>query len=132
MVVEVRQDPVYVIDFERATDALRRLSRRHHEVLDEKLAATVEQVRQRELAFRGVKNVFLIDLHPRQRPSFRSQLIAQPSQFFLPFEQVLARNQPLGAGDNFMLKPPGVRAENAYNPNSLNPGCSSGRRPSGQ
>ena len=65
MVLEMGKDSVDVIDFERAADTLCHLPRCHHEVLDEKLAAPVEQLGQRDLAFRCVENIFFVDLHPR-------------------------------------------------------------------
>ncbi|KAG0505898.1 MAG: hypothetical protein Udaeo_07340 [Candidatus Udaeobacter sp.] len=76
VVLEMRQDAVDVIDFKRAADALRLLPRPEHEVFDEKLAAPVKQLGQRDLAFRRVENVLLVDLYPRQRATFRGQLIA--------------------------------------------------------
>ena len=72
----MRKDPVDVIDFERAADALCLLPGRHHEVFDEQLAAFVKQLGQRHLAFRRIEDVFLVDLYPRQRATFRGQLIA--------------------------------------------------------
>jgi hypothetical protein len=65
VVFEVRKDSLRVIDFKRATDALRLLPWRHHEVFDEKLAASIEQLRQRHLALGPVKSVLLLHLHPR-------------------------------------------------------------------
>jgi hypothetical protein len=90
------------MNFERAADILRHLPRRHHEGLDEKLTGPIEQLSQRPLAFRSVENILLVDLHPRQRSTLAANWSAQMCQFLLSFEQILARNQPLGAGDNFM------------------------------
>jgi hypothetical protein len=109
VVFKVRQDSIDVIDFERAADALRLLPRRQHEVFDEKLAASVEQLGQRHFAIRPIENIFLVDLHPRQRPAFRGQLIAQPSQFLLPLEQISSRHQPYRRQNNLMLLNPFFR-----------------------
>jgi hypothetical protein len=92
-----------VIDFKRAADALRLLPRPEHEVFDEKLAAPIKQLGQCHLAFRRIKDVLLVDLHPRQRVTLRGQLIAQAGEFLLPFEQILARNQPFFSRHNFVI-----------------------------
>ena len=92
-----------MIDFKRAANALRLLPGRDHEVFDEKLAASIKQLRQHDLAFRRVENIFLVDLYPRQRATFRGQLIAQACQFLFPFEQILARDQPFFSRNNFVI-----------------------------
>jgi hypothetical protein len=53
-----------LVDFERAPDALTDLARPQHEVLDEELAAAVEQVAQRDLAAGRIKDVLLVDPYP--------------------------------------------------------------------
>src|SRR4029450_7977913 len=99
----MRKDSVDVIDFKRATDALRLLPRPEHEVLDEKLAATIKQLGQRDLAFRRVERILLVDLYPRQRATCRGQWIAQACLFLFPFEQILARDQPFFSRNNFVV-----------------------------
>ena len=54
-----------VVDFERAPDALTDLARAQHEVLDEELAAAVEQVTQRHLAAGPIEDILLVDPYPR-------------------------------------------------------------------
>jgi hypothetical protein len=60
----MHQDALDMVDLEGAPDALRRLAGPHHEMLDEELAAPVEQIGQRHLAVRCVKDVRFVDPHP--------------------------------------------------------------------
>ena len=80
-------------------------------MFDEQLASSVKQLGQRHLAFRRIKDVFLVDLHPRQRATLRGQLIAQACEFLFPFEQILARDQPLSPRDNFVLRKRSVSSD---------------------
>src|ERR1700719_1393847 len=98
----MRKQALDVVDFKRASDALPRLTRTHHEVLDEKLAATVEQLCERNLSGWSVKDVLLLDPNPRHRALFRVQLIAQFGECFFPGEQSCARFEPFAARDNGM------------------------------
>src|SRR5205823_6514152 len=72
----VDKNAFQMIHFQGATDALRGLSRAHHEVLDKELAPTLEKIGQCYLPFRCVEDIFLLDLHPRQRAAFGAQLVA--------------------------------------------------------
>src|ERR1700758_2328272 len=78
----MRKQTLDVVDFERAPDALARLAGTHHEVLDEELAATVEQLCERNLSGWSVKDVLLLDPDPRQRALFRVELVAQFGECF--------------------------------------------------
>jgi hypothetical protein len=92
--MQVYEHPFDMVDFEGATHALRDLAGPHHEVLDEELAASVEQVGERDLAFRRVEDVLFLNLHPRQLAALPAQLISQPGKFFLLGEQLLAGCDP--------------------------------------
>lgn len=52
----MREQPLDVVDLERAPDALADLAGPHHEVLDEELAAPVEQVDEAHLAVGRVED----------------------------------------------------------------------------
>src|SRR4029450_5533591 len=83
----MRERTLDVIDLERASDALTDLARAHHEVLDEELAASVEQVGQRQFAIGRVADVLLVDLHPGQRPTVGGTHVAAPRSRLSPFAQ---------------------------------------------
>jgi hypothetical protein len=81
--MQVYEHPFDMVDFEGATHALRDLAGPHHEVLDEELAASVEQVGERDLAFRRVEDVLFLNLHPRLLAPLAAELIALPCEIFL-------------------------------------------------
>src|SRR4029077_13124867 len=68
-----------------------------HEMIDNQLAATVEEIGQRFFAIRSVENIRLADVSPWQFASMPAHFVAQPSQFLLASEQILARDQPLAS-----------------------------------
>jgi hypothetical protein len=68
-----------------------------HEVIDEKLRATAEKIRQRGAAFIGLEAIRLVDPDPRQLLPPLRQLVAPPRQLLLRREQVEPRGQPLFA-----------------------------------
>src|ERR1700687_3735695 len=72
-----------MIDLQRAPNAFFRLAGPHHEMFDEQLAATVEELGEGHLARGPVKDVVLLDPNPRQRSLFCAQLIAQSGERLL-------------------------------------------------
>ena len=60
----MRENAFDVVDLEGAADALRLGTRTHHEVLQEKLAAAIEEFCQRHLACGAVEHIGLLDLDP--------------------------------------------------------------------
>jgi hypothetical protein len=44
MILKMRKRPLHVVYFKRATNALRRLARTQHEMLDKELAVTSEKL----------------------------------------------------------------------------------------
>src|SRR5689334_15299564 len=73
----------------------RRVVGSEHEVVDEKLRAPPEEVRQRGAPFIGLEPVLLVDPDPRQLLTLPRQLVAAPRQLLLRLEQLEARCQPL-------------------------------------
>jgi len=100
MVLKMREDAVDVIDRERAADALRDRTRSHHEVLDEQLAATIEQAGQCHFAVRRIENVFLLHFDPWQVAALPRELIAQPGELFLFAQELRSARQPFFAADD--------------------------------
>src|SRR5215831_16842566 len=68
---EMHERAFDVIDLERAADATLLPARTEHEMLDDKLAAPVEQISERFLTLRAVEEIGLVDLDPGK---FRSAL----------------------------------------------------------
>ena len=66
-----------------------------HEVVDDQLAATVEQIGERLFAVGAVKHVVFFDLLPRKFLPRASQLVAQTAEFFLFREKFLPCLDPL-------------------------------------
>lgn len=80
---EMRDDTDHVIREERAANAAFFPVRSHHEVIDDQLAAAVEQIGEGLTALRRIEHVGLIDLHPRQRAAFARKLVAGAHVRFL-------------------------------------------------
>lgn len=74
-----------------------------HEVVDNELAASVEQVRERYRAVGGFKDIVFPDLDPRERPALLRQPVAFAGPRLLLGEQGSACLYPLGFRDDFML-----------------------------
>ena len=93
--VQVRDEGVDGVRDRRVDRAAGLVARAEHEVVDEQLAAAVEELRQRARAVVGVEAVVLLDADPRQLASLARQLVAQPRVLLLADEQLLARGRPL-------------------------------------
>ena len=72
-----------MVGHERAARATLLPIRSEHEVVDDQLAAPVEEVGERDLALGRVENVILLDLHPGQLAPLGAQLVASPRGFLL-------------------------------------------------
>jgi hypothetical protein len=72
-----------------------------HEVVDDELKATLEQVQQTRFAVRTVEDVVFLDSHHRQPSTLGVQRVSRPGGGFFLGEQLLARNQPLGSRHDF-------------------------------
>jgi hypothetical protein len=70
-------------------------ARTEHEVADDGLPPTVEQVEQARLALRSLEDVVLDDLDHRQHAALDVQRVALPGELLLLDQQLLASNQPL-------------------------------------
>ena len=101
--LEVREQPVYMVRLKRATLTLPLLSWLHHEVLDKQLTMPFEEVRKRYVALRRCEYVIFLDLHPGQRPHLRGQIIAGPHVQLLLLHQRQPVLQPIVLGDDRVL-----------------------------
>jgi hypothetical protein len=66
-----------------------------HEVVDEELRSSSEEVCQRRAPFVGFKLILLVDANPRQLLPPSRQLVAAPRQFLLCLEKLEPRCKPL-------------------------------------
>src|SRR5262249_32934481 len=66
-----------------------------HEVVDEQLAAAIEQFGQCARAVAGVEAVFLVDRDPWQFAALPREFVAQPGVLLLAGEQLVAGSCPL-------------------------------------
>jgi hypothetical protein len=75
-----------------------------HEVINEKLRAPLEEIRERGAALVGVESIGLVDSHPRQRLSLPRQFVAASREVFLRIKQLEPRGQPLFMCSNHVLR----------------------------
>ena len=97
MVFEVGQRAVEMIGKEGAARATRIPARPEHEMIDDELTASVEEVGQRLATARRFECVRLFDLNPGQRQPSGIDAVAQASGFLLPREKHFSRPQPFFA-----------------------------------
>ena len=71
--VEVRQRAVEMVGDERASVAALLPVGRKHEMIENELAASVEQLLERTLPRLGVEHIIFVDAHPGQRPPLLHQ-----------------------------------------------------------
>jgi hypothetical protein len=92
---EVNIGAVHVVGEEGATGAALAQIPSPHEMIDDQLAAAVEELGERPFALGRIENVLLLDLHPRQRASLGSNEIAHAGECLLALEMRLACGKPL-------------------------------------
>src|SRR6267143_5514780 len=95
---QVQVGAVEVIGQVRATLATFLPPRPEHEMVDDQLAASVEEISQCLFAVRSIECILLVYLGPRQLPAMPTQFITQTGQFLLAREQILSRHKPLRFG----------------------------------
>src|ERR1700728_896715 len=101
--VEMRQRAIDMVREEGATGAARLPAGSQHEMIDDQLMTSVEQVGEGLAAFRRVENIVLVQLDPWESLPRGAYLVAQPSFFFFLLHQRLAGGQPFFAGNDGML-----------------------------
>src|SRR5205823_3356786 len=89
--------------------------RAEHEVIDEQLAAAVEEISQRLLAVWALEDVLLLDRLPGKALSLLRQLVACACELLLLGEQLLARLEPLVVADDAHM-PSGPRSSPGSSP----------------
>src|SRR5204863_2020611 len=95
MVGQVHGNPVEAVRDRRAGRAARGVVGPEHEVVDEELRASPEEVRQRSATLVGLESIRLVDSDPGQLLPPPRQLVAAPRELLLRLEQLEPRCQPL-------------------------------------
>src|SRR6266568_3127630 len=91
---EMHGHSIGVVGHEGAARADLILTRREHEVLDQKLAAALEQIGEPLPAAGPLEGVLLVDADPRQLAAQPRDLIAAPRQVLFGGEQIAPRLEP--------------------------------------
>jgi hypothetical protein len=91
----MRYETVESVDHRRVHRAARLVARPEHEVVDQQLGATVEELRQGALPFVRVEAVLLLDRQPGKLTSLAGELVAAASVLLLLGEQLVAYRLPL-------------------------------------
>src|SRR5260221_9035850 len=95
VVLKMRAGAVDMVGHEGAAGAPFRPARTEHEMLDDQLAASVEQLSQRLPALWAVEYIGLVDLEPGQHAPVRAQAVALPGKLLLLDEMLPMLGQPL-------------------------------------
>src|SRR5437764_3057383 len=102
----MRQVPVRAVKMVsqiRAAFATLFPARAEHEVIDDQLTMTLEQIGQRLFSVRSFEGILLLDLDHRELAPRRTKRIALPSELFFSRQQILPRDQPLSFRYDFCL-----------------------------
>jgi len=91
---EMNDSAVEVIGEIRAAWAALLPFRTKHEVVDDQLAATVEQIGQRFLASGPFEQIGLVYFDPRQFATLPAQFVAGVSESLFSFQERFARGEP--------------------------------------
>jgi hypothetical protein len=105
---EVHQRPVDVVGVERTAHATLPPPGAEHEMLDDQLAAPIEEVGERLPARRAIEHIGLFDLDPGQFAALCAQLVAQPGELLFSRQMRLARGQPLVSHNDPMMHHPSI------------------------
>ena len=100
---EMGQGAIDVIGEERATGAACAPARAKHKVIDNELASAIEQLSQILLALGSVKDIILLNFHPRQSQTFCIDFVAEMRKFLFFQQQRFARSEPLFLGYNLTM-----------------------------
>jgi hypothetical protein len=90
-----------VVDEHRTAVAARRRpavdAGREHEVVEDALAATREEIEQTGLAVRALEDVGLVDRDHRLPAALGGERVSRPGRFLLLGEELLVSHLPLGS-----------------------------------
>src|ERR1051325_2122432 len=103
MIGQMHGDPVEAVRNRRTARTPGFVVRSEHEMINEKLRATLKEVCQRSAPFVGFEPILLPNGNPRQFLSLSCDLVAAPRQFLFGLEQLQARGEPLIACSGFVF-----------------------------
>src|SRR5215208_4707286 len=103
MVLKVHGEAVKAARDCRACRAAASVLGAEHEVIDEKLRTSSEQIDKRRLALVGLKTVLLVNSNPRQPLPPLRQFVATPCQRLLCLEQLQPGRKPLFTCSNLVI-----------------------------
>src|SRR5947208_10294523 len=103
MVGQVNREPVEPVRNRRAGRTPCFVVGPGHEMIDEQLRASSEEVCKRSAPLVGLEAVFLVGSNPRQFLPFSRQFIATAGQFLLGFEQLQPGRKPLFTCSSLMI-----------------------------
>jgi len=103
MIGQVNLDTVEAVRDGRAGRTPRFVVGPKHEMVDEQLRASPEEISERRFTFIGLEAVIFVDPHPGQLLPPLRQLIAQSRQFLLGLEQLKPGREPLFTFSGFMV-----------------------------
>src|SRR5207248_5090630 len=78
-------------------------ARAEHEMINNQLAASLEQIGQRLFSVWSVEDILLVDLDHRELAPCRTKRVTLASEFLFPRQQILPRDQPLSFRYDFRL-----------------------------
>jgi hypothetical protein len=97
---EVLSRPIDVVGLERTAVAARLPIGMKHQMMDDELTASVEQVSERQLALRRGEDIDLLDLDPGQSAPLGAQAVARPHVLLLLDQKRLTRSEPFVLRDD--------------------------------
>src|SRR5262249_43454881 len=100
---QMRRDAIEAICPERAVLAALVPVRPVHEVIDQQLAAALEQLRKGLAAVRPVEDVVFLRFHPRKRAALLAQLVALPGKLLLFRQKPRSGSEPLILRNDWMI-----------------------------
>src|SRR5258708_4126245 len=95
VICEVDDGAVEAVRDRRAGGTSCRVVGPEHEVIDEELGASTEEIGERCCALFCVESILLVDSHPGQLLASPRQFVAAPCQVFLGLEQLQPGREPL-------------------------------------
>src|SRR5262245_66680487 len=90
----------HLVEEHRAAFAARRLVGPEHEVVEQELAAPVEEVYEPRLPVRALEHVVLRDLHPRQAAALGRERVVSARELLLLRTEPLERRLPFLPSDD--------------------------------
>src|SRR4051812_11259214 len=97
-------EPIEAVRNRRAARATGFVVGAEHEMIDEKLRTSSEEIREGNFSFVSLEAVILFDFNPRQFLSLPRQLVTASRLFLLGLEQLQSGREPLFMCSSFMLR----------------------------